>query len=90
MDAARPARTRRYSLFDLSDRLRSRGWQVPAYTMVPNIQDMAVMRILVRHGFSRDMAELLLDDHAAQRWNTSTRIRVAHKMTAEEGVAYTH
>ncbi|MDQ6930334.1 MAG: glutamate decarboxylase, partial [Candidatus Eremiobacteraeota bacterium] len=48
-----------YSLFDLSERLRSRGWQIAAYTMVPNLENFAVMRILVRHGFSRDMADLL-------------------------------
>ncbi|CAA2159911.1 Glutamate decarboxylase alpha [Methylobacterium brachiatum] len=51
-----------YSLFDLSDRLRVRGWQVAAYTMLPNIEDVVVMRVLVRHGFSRDMADLLLED----------------------------
>ena len=51
-----------YSLFDLSDRLRVRGWQVAAYTMPPNIQDVVVMRVLVRHGFSRDMADMLLED----------------------------
>ena len=49
-----------YSLFDLSERLRSRGWQIAAYTMVPNIEDMAVMRVLIRHGFSLDLAEGLL------------------------------
>ncbi len=53
-----------YSLFDLSDRLRARGWQVAAYTMVPNITDMAVMRVLIRHGFSLDSADALLEDHS--------------------------
>ena len=48
--------------FDLSDRLRARGWQVAAYTMVPNIADMAVMRVLIRHGFSLDSADALLED----------------------------
>ena len=51
-----------YNLYDLSDRLRSRGWQVPAYSMPANRQDLVVMRVLVRHGFSRDLAELLLAD----------------------------
>jgi glutamate decarboxylase len=51
-----------YSLFDLSDRLRVRGWQVAAYSMPPNIEDVVVMRVLVRHGFSRDMADLFLQD----------------------------
>jgi len=52
-----------FTLFDLADRLRTRGWLVPAYTMPPNREDLAIQRILVRHGFSRDMADLLLDDY---------------------------
>ncbi len=52
-----------FTLFDLADRLRARGWQVPAYTMPPNREDLAIQRILVRHGFSQDLANLLLDDY---------------------------
>ncbi|HQS45859.1 MAG TPA: glutamate decarboxylase [Xanthobacteraceae bacterium] len=51
-----------YTLYDLADRLRSRGWQVPAYSMPANIQDIVVQRILVRHGVSRDLASLLIGD----------------------------
>ncbi|QFU74338.1 glutamate decarboxylase [Halioglobus maricola] len=51
-----------YSLYDFADRLRGRGWQVPAYSMPANRTDLVIQRILVRHGFSRDMAELLLAD----------------------------
>ncbi len=51
-----------YSVFDLSERLRMRGWQVPAYTFPENLTDMAVMRIVVRNGFSMDLAHLLMDD----------------------------
>jgi len=51
-----------YSVFDISERLRMRGWQVPAYTFPDNLTDMAVMRIVVRNGFSMDLADLLLDD----------------------------
>jgi glutamate decarboxylase len=51
-----------YSVFDVSDALRERGWQVPAYTMPPNREDVAVLRVVIRNGFSRDMATLLLDD----------------------------
>jgi glutamate decarboxylase len=51
-----------FSLYDFADRLRTRGWQVPAYSMPPNRSDLVVQRILVRHGFSRDLAELLLED----------------------------
>ena len=51
-----------YSVFDLSERLRMRGWQVPAYTFPADLTDTAVMRIVVRNGFSMDLANLLLDD----------------------------
>jgi glutamate decarboxylase len=52
-----------FTLFDLSDRLRTRGWLVPAYTLPPNREDLVIQRILVKHGFSRDLANLLLDDY---------------------------
>ncbi len=51
-----------FTLYDLADRLRSRGWQVPAYSMPANRQDLIVQRILVRHGVSMDLASLLIDD----------------------------
>jgi glutamate decarboxylase len=51
-----------YSVFDLSERLRMRGWQVPAYTFPADMTDIAVMRIVVRNGFSADLANLLLSD----------------------------
>jgi glutamate decarboxylase len=51
-----------YSLFDLADRLRATGWQVPAYTLTGDASDIAVQRILVRQGVTRDLASLLLDD----------------------------
>jgi glutamate decarboxylase len=52
-----------FTLFDLADRLRTRGWLVPAYTMPANREDLAVQRILVRHGFTADLGELLLKDY---------------------------
>ncbi len=51
-----------FSVFDLSERLRSRGWLVPAYTFPANLTDTAVLRIVVRNGFSQDLANLLLAD----------------------------
>lgn len=51
-----------YSVFDVSDRLRQYGWQVPAYTMPANAEDVAVLRVVVREGFSADMAGKLLED----------------------------
>jgi len=51
-----------YTLYDLADRLRMRGWQVPAYSLPANQEDLVVQRILVRLGVSRDLAALLMDD----------------------------
>jgi glutamate decarboxylase len=54
--------THGYTLYDLADRLRSRGWQVPAYSMPANREDLVIQRILVRHGVSFDLASLLIED----------------------------
>jgi glutamate decarboxylase len=51
-----------FNLFDLADRLRTQGWLVPAYALPANCEDVVVQRILVRHGVSRDLAELLVSD----------------------------
>jgi glutamate decarboxylase len=51
-----------YSVFDLSERLRTRGWQVPAYTFPEDLTDTAVMRVVVRNGFTRDLADEFLSD----------------------------
>jgi hypothetical protein len=51
-----------WSLYDLADRLRDRGWQVPAYRMPFNRQDLVVQRVVVRNGFTHDLAEMLLRD----------------------------
>ena len=51
-----------YTVFDVSERLRENGWLVPAYTFPENRQDLAVLRIVVRNGMSRDLADLLIGD----------------------------
>ena len=58
----RRRRTRRYSVFDVSAGLREEGWLVPAYTFPAHREDLAALRIVVRNGFSHDLADLLLDD----------------------------
>ena len=55
-------RTAKWTLYDLQDKLMQHGWMVPAYTMPKNIEDMVVMRIVVRQGMSRDMADMLIAD----------------------------
>ena len=78
-----------FTLFDLADRLRTRGWQVPAYTMPADRQDLAVQRILVRAGFSRDEASLLMDDYrdAIAHFDTHP---VSVPMSEEEAGSFHH
>ena len=83
--SARPASR----LFDLADRLRTRGWQVPAYTLPPNRQDLAIQRILVRHDFSRDLADLLLDDLRRSLRQLSEH-RVAPPLSEREAGGFRH
>ena len=52
----------KYSAYNISDKLREKGWQVPAYTMPEHAEDIIVLRIVVREGFSYDMADMLLLD----------------------------
>jgi glutamate decarboxylase len=54
--------THPFTVFDLSDHLRERGWIVPAYRMAPNAQEVAVLRVVVREGLSLDMASELVED----------------------------
>jgi glutamate decarboxylase len=49
-------------VFELSERLRERGWIVPAYPLPPNAESVSVLRMVVKENFSRDMAEMLSAD----------------------------
>lgn len=51
-----------FSLYDLSDRVRMRGWQIASYPLPSNRQETIIQRIMIRHGVSRDMGSLLVDD----------------------------
>jgi glutamate decarboxylase len=85
-------KTAKWTLFDLQDKLMQSGWMVPAYTMPKNIEDMVVMRVVVRQGMSRDMANMLLEDiqNAVEdleklEYPTPSRIEAQKK-----GKVYTH
>jgi glutamate decarboxylase len=51
-----------YTVFDLSEGLRERGWLVPAYTFPANLTDVAVLRVVVRNGFGKNLADAFLAD----------------------------
>jgi glutamate decarboxylase len=51
-----------FTVFDVSNAMRERGWQLPAYTFPKNREDLAALRVVVRLGFGHDLAELLIAD----------------------------
>ena len=85
-----------WTLYDLQDKLMQSGWMVPAYTMPKDIEDMVVMRIVVRQGMSRDMADMLIQDIGNAvaeleklEYPTPTRI-AARNNEKSKGKVYTH
>jgi glutamate decarboxylase len=51
-----------FNLYDLSDRMRTRGWLIAAYPLPTGREHEVIMRAVLRHGFSHDMSDVLLDD----------------------------
>jgi glutamate decarboxylase len=51
-----------FDVYDVSRRMRERGWLIPAYRFPPDAHDLSVLRIVIRNGFSEDLAGLLVDD----------------------------
>lgn len=70
-----------YDLFDLSEKVRARGWQIAAYSMPKNRQDLVVMRVLVRKGFSHDLAQLMIKDFKASIDSLESKNRKQDKST---------
>ncbi|WP_260219116.1 pyridoxal-dependent decarboxylase [Streptomyces gossypii] len=51
-----------FDLYQLSDQLRQRGWQVPAYPLPADRSETVIHRVLIRHDCSDDRMELFLRD----------------------------
>ncbi len=51
-----------FSASDLSDKIRERGWILPAYPLPPDLAARSILRVVVKENFSRDMADILLGD----------------------------
>ncbi len=78
-----------FNLYDFADRLRNRGWQVPAYSLPEHAEGIVVQRILVRRGFSLDMAQLLVDDfHRTMEYFSNHE--VVTNMTEKEAGGFSH
>jgi glutamate decarboxylase len=79
-----------YTVFDVSGRLRQRGWLVPAYTFPANRQDLSVLRIVVRAGMTHDLAELLLEHFGEQTEYLESLDRPLPEPKAETRQAFAH
>ncbi|MEY2441213.1 MAG: glutamate decarboxylase, partial [bacterium] len=77
----------RYTVFDVSEALRIKGWLVPAYHMPPAMQDVAVLRVVVRNDFSHDLAGMLLDH---LRWAVQRLERAAVTLGDEDSRSAFH
>ncbi|WP_223791773.1 glutamate decarboxylase [Methanobacterium spitsbergense] len=66
-----------FNAFHLSEKLRQKGWIVPAYTLPPNANDIAVLRMVVKESFSKDMVEMFFDDimESIEKLNQSSEER---------------
>ena len=86
----------KWTLYDLQALLQQSGWMVPAYSLPRDIDDIVVMRIVVRQGMSRDMADMLLRDIEAAvkeldklKYPTSAR-QAYEKQERQLGKIFTH
>lgn len=52
----------KHTVFEISESLRRFGWIVPAYTMPPDAEEVAVLRAVIREDFSHSLAERLARD----------------------------
>jgi glutamate decarboxylase len=71
-----------FTVFDVSNALRERGWLVPAYTFPENRTDLAALRIVVKRGFGHDMANLLVGDLQRQLPRLQKQAAPLHDGTA--------
>jgi glutamate decarboxylase len=77
-----------YTVFDVSRALREYGWTVPAYTFPANRSDLAALRIVVRHGFTHDLADLLISDLKRQLPHLERQPMPKHD--AKSGTGFSH
>src|SRR6188474_448039 len=77
-----------YTVFDVSNALRERGWQVPAYTFPEKRTDLAALRVVVRRGFTHDLADMLVADIERQLPRLEKQPTPVHDAAA--GTAFAH
>jgi glutamate decarboxylase len=77
-----------YTVFDVSNAMRERGWQVPAYTFPENRTDLAALRVVVRRGFTHDLADMLVADLVKQLPRLEKQPKPVHDADSASGFAH--
>src|SRR5438270_386050 len=77
-----------YTVFDLSNALRARGWQLPAYTFPKNRTDLAALRVVVRRGVTHDLSDLLISDIKRELAVLDTQPAAVH--TSDNSTSFHH
>ncbi len=55
-------KVKNFNEFDVSNKVREKGWVLAAYTMPPNAEEITSLRVVVRPHVNRTVAGLLADD----------------------------
>ena len=53
---------RQWNLYELADRLMMKGWQVPAYPLPADLDDLIIQRVVVRADLSMQLGFLFIED----------------------------
>lgn len=78
-----------WNLYDLSDRLRMHGWQVPAYSLPDGAEEVTVQRVVCRADLTFNLAEAFVMDFR----ECLDDLKKAHVLCNEEktgSYGYTH
>jgi glutamate decarboxylase len=78
-----------FSLYDFADRMRAHGWLIAAYPLPADRQEENIQRAVFRHGFSLEMADILLGD-MRRSLDQLTRRPPAISMTRADAPSFTH
>ena len=78
-----------FTVFQLSEKLREKGWIIPAYTLPKNAEDIAVLRMVIKENFGRDMVECLIADIMEEYKNLeSDEKEEIHKLKENPSLLY--
>ena len=52
----------KFSVYNISSKLKEKEWVVPAYTLPKNAEHLEVLRIVIKENFNKNMIDIFVDD----------------------------